>query len=152
MGSIYCYLLVKVGYPASFTQFPIEQTGSAFTLKHLALPQKRADEEQTYKHTNSNRSLDIPGEASTGAEPKRQRGTKWSHRQTTQGSSALYCSSREGHQATCQSWLSLVGWPGDRGWGQETNQPARKSHQYRQKAIHRAIAPSTVRYKLMLVL
>lgn len=79
MGSIYCYLLVKVGYPASFTQFPIEQTGSAFTLKHLALPQKRADEEQTYKHTNSNRSLDIPGEASTGAEPKRQRGTKWSH-------------------------------------------------------------------------
>lgn len=142
----------KGGLPSFL--YPISYRTHRFCIhfKTPGLPHKRGQMRSKLTNIPIQICLDIPGEASTGAEPERQRGTKWSHTQPTQGSSALYCSSREGHQATCQSWLSLVGWPGDRGWGQETNQPAWKSHQYRQKAIHTAIAPSTVRYKLMLVL
>lgn len=39
-----CYQLVKVGYPASFTQFPIKDR-AAFTLKHLPYPPPRQPKE-----------------------------------------------------------------------------------------------------------
>lgn len=63
-----------------------------------------------------------------------------SQTQPTQGSSALYCSSREGHQATHWRWLSYsVG----KKSKQASNQSERKFQHCRQKDIHTEIAAST---------
>lgn len=75
--------------------------------------------------------LDIRGVtvgASTGAELER---TMLSQIQSTQDSSTLYCSSREGHQATHWSWRCHGGKS-----NQLITQPRRKSYHCTQKDIH----------------